>query len=52
MVEELIRLPISFQFTTKLKISDSKQTVVVFHVKVILESVVAMVITGGTGLSV
>ena len=44
--------PISFQITTKVKISDSKQCSVVFHVNVILESGVAMVTTGGPGLAV
>ena len=45
----LVPLPISFQITTKVKILDSKQCSVVFHVKVILESVVVMVTTGGPG---
>ena len=46
----LVPLPISFQITTKLNISDSKQCSVVFHVKVIVESVVATIVTtGGPG---
>ena len=47
LTELVITFPISFQITTKLKISDSKQNNVVFHIKVILESVVTMVTTGG-----
>ena len=43
----LVPLPISFQITTKLNISDSKQCSVVFHVKVIAESVVATIVTAG-----
>ena len=50
MIEALVpEPPISFQITTKVKISDSKHINVVFHVKVILESVIAMVTTGGGG---
>ena len=47
----LVPLPISFQITTKVNISDSKQCSVVFHVKVIIvESVVATIVTtGGPG---
>ena len=46
----LVPLPISFQITTKVNISDSKQCSVVFHVKVIVESVVATIVTtGGPG---
>ena len=46
----LVPLPISFQITTKVNISDSKQCSVVFHVKVIAESVVATIVTtGGPG---
>ena len=45
----LVPLPISFQITTKVKISESKHISVVFHVNVILESVIAMVTTGGPG---
>ena len=45
----LVPLTISFQITTKVKILDSKQWNVVFHDKVILESVVAMATTGGPG---
>ena len=45
----LVPLPISFQITTKVNISDSKQRSVVFQVKVMLESVVVAVTTGGLG---
>ena len=46
----LVPLPISFHITTKLNISDSKQCSVVFHVKVIVESVIATTVTtGGPG---
>ena len=45
----LVPLPISFQITTKVNISDSKQRRVVFHVKVIVESVVVIVSSGGPG---
>ena len=46
----LVPLPISFQITTKLNISDPKQCSVVFHVKVIVESVIATTVTtGGPG---
>ena len=45
----LVSLPISFQITTKVNISDSKQRSVVFHVKVIVESVVVIVTSGGPG---
>ena len=43
----LFPLPISFQITTKVNISDSKQRSAVFHVKVIVESVVVVVVTSG-----
>ena len=43
----LVPLPISFQITTNVNISDSKQRSVVFHVKVIVESVVVVVVTSG-----
>ena len=43
----LVPLPISFQITTKVNISDSKQRSAVFHVKVIVESVVVVVVTSG-----
>ena len=46
----LVSLPILFQIATKVNISDSKQCSVVFHVKVIVESVVATIVTtGGPG---
>ena len=45
----LVPLPISFQITTKVNISDSKQCSVVFHVKVIVETVVVIVTSGGPG---
>ena len=45
----LVPLPISCQITTKVNISDSKQRSVVFQVKVMLESVVIAVTTGGLG---
>ena len=46
----LVPLPISFQITTKLNVSDWKQCSVVFHVRVIVESVVAIIVTtGGPG---
>ena len=46
----LVPLPISSQITTKVNISDSKQCSVVFHVKVIVKSVVATIVTtGGPG---
>ena len=44
----LVPLPISFQITTKVNILDSKQSRVVFHVKMIVESVLA-VTSGGPG---
>ena len=49
VMEELIPLPILFQFTTKFKISDSKHISVLFHVNVILVSVALVVTTGGGG---
>ena len=49
LTESVVPLPLSFQITTKVKISDSKHISVVFHVNVILESVAAMVTTGGPG---
>ena len=45
----LAPLPISFQITTKVNISDSKQCSAVFHVKVIVESVVVIITSGGPG---
>ena len=45
----LVPLPISFQITTKVNISDSKHSSTVFHVKVIVESVVVIVTSGGPG---
>ena len=42
----LVPFPISFQITTKVNISDSKQRSVVFHVKVIVEFVVAVTSRG------
>ena len=45
----LVPLPISFQITTKVNISDSKHRSVVFHVKVIVEPVVVVVTSGGPG---
>ena len=45
----LVPLPISFQITTKVNISDSKHRSVVFHVKVIVESVVVVVTSEGPG---
>ena len=45
----LVPLPISFQITTKVNISDSKHRSVVFHVKVILYSVAVAVTSGGPG---
>ena len=45
----LVPLPISFQITTKVNISDSKHRSAVFHVKVIVESVVVVVTSGGPG---
>ena len=46
----LVPLPIAFQITTNVNISDSKQCSVVFHVKVIVESVIAIIVTtGGPG---
>ena len=45
----LVPLPISFQITTKVNISDSKQCSAVFHVKVIVEPVVVIVTSGGPG---
>ena len=45
----LVPLPISIQNTTKVNILDSKQRSAVFHVKVIVESVVVMVTSGGPG---
>ena len=45
----LVPLPNSFQITTKVNISDSKQCSAVFHVKVIVESVVVIVTSGGPG---
>ena len=45
----LVPLPISFQITTNVNISDSKQCSVVFHINLILESVVVTVTTGGPG---
>ena len=45
----LVPLPISFQITTKVNISDSKQCSAVLHVKVILASVVVVVTSGGPG---
>ena len=44
----LVPLPISFQITTKVNISDLKQRSAVFHAKVIVESVIA-VTSGGPG---
>ena len=43
----LVPLPISFQITTKVNISDSKHRSAVFHVKVIVESVVVVIVTSG-----
>ena len=43
----LVPLPISFQITTKVNISDSKHRSVVFHVKVIVEPVVVVIVTSG-----
>ena len=43
----LVPLPILFQITTKMNISDSKQRSAVFHVKVIVESVVVVTVTSG-----
>ena len=45
----LVPLPISFQITTKVNFSDSKQCSAVFHVKMIVEPVVAIVTSGGPG---
>ena len=45
----LVPFPISFQITTKVNISDSKQCSAVFHVKVIVESVVVIDTSGGPG---
>ena len=45
----LVPLPISFQITTKVNISDSKQRSAVFHVKVIVEPVVVVVTSGEPG---
>ena len=45
----LVPFPISFQITTKVNISDLKHPSAVFHVKVIVEPVVAVVTTGGPG---
>ena len=45
----LVPLPISFQITTKVNISDSKHCSTVFHVKVIVEPVVDIVTSGGPG---
>ena len=46
---ELVPLPVSFQITTKVNNSDSKHRSAVFHVKVIVESVVVIVTSGGPG---
>ena len=43
----LVPFPISFQITTKVNISVSKQRSEVFHVKVIVASVVVVVVTSG-----
>ena len=45
----LVSLPISFQITTKVNISDLKHRSAVFHVKVIVESVDVIVTSGGPG---
>ena len=45
----LAPFPISFQITTKVNFSDSKQCSAVFHVKMIVEPVVAIVTSGGPG---
>ena len=43
----LVPLPILFQITTKANISDSKHRSTVFHVKVIVVSVVVVIVTSG-----
>ena len=43
----LVPPPISFQSTTKVNISDSKHRSAVFHVKVIVEPVVVVIVTSG-----
>ena len=45
----LVPVPISFQITTKVNISDSKHRSTVFHVKVIVERVVVIATSGGPG---
>ena len=45
----LVPLPISFQIMSKVNISNSKQRSAVFHVKVIVESVVVIITSGGPG---
>ena len=47
----MVPLPISFQITTKVNSSDSKQRNAVFHAKEIVESVVAIITSGGPGWS-
>ena len=51
LAELVVPLPISFQITTKMKITDSKHSRLVFHVNVILVSMVLVITTGEGGRS-
>ena len=52
LAESVVTFPLSFQITTKVRISDSKQYSIVLHVNVIVECVtVGLVTTGGPGFT-
>ena len=49
LTESVVTFPISFQITTKTKLSDSKHSSLVFHVNKILVSMALVVTTGEVG---